>query len=268
MSDEIKSQLINLYVNIRSQILKYNNSTSNTSSSNEQFKKELEKLKESNIERILSYLKESIDFLISKNLNINCNSKSESNSNLTNLNEQTKETIEKESQSKYEKCLRKLEHDIRNHIKIEYELKLQNEFLQSKIDQLENILKVKKIFRDGEINFTDDSINYQYSPTTDRKENEILILRAENTNLKSTIEKLENSEKNLKELCEKYLIEIKNLKEEKEKIKGKKKICDCEEMTKKHEKLFEDFLLVSSQNEFYNKIVKIFLNLLIFSLAI
>ena len=64
MSDEIKSQLINLYVNIRSQILKYNNSTSNTSSSNEQFKKELEKLKESNIERILSYLKESIDFLI------------------------------------------------------------------------------------------------------------------------------------------------------------------------------------------------------------
>ena len=47
MSDEIKSQLINLYVNIRSQILKYNNSTSNTSSSNEQFKKELEKLKNS-----------------------------------------------------------------------------------------------------------------------------------------------------------------------------------------------------------------------------
>jgi hypothetical protein len=228
----------------------------------------LENLKNLNIETILSYLKESIEFLLSKINSHKGDKMIKMKSRDDNLNES------------YEKYMRKLEQDIRNHIRIENELKIEIEFLQSKLENHErNFAKVSKKSKSQEWqsfgnpsqiqNFLNhekyfENKNEVFAPSTNRKENEILILRAENTNLKNTIQtleqKLENSKlsaKRSEEKCEKYLSELETLKEEMDKVIQLNKNCNCEETSIKFNKLQDDFILINSQNDFYSKMVKI-----------
>ena len=77
---------------------------------------------------ILEYIKNSIDILI--NLKVEKKLESEKNANENNA------SLE-DNQNEYEVLLRKLESDIRTHIKIEHQLKLYSEGLQQRIEDLE-----------------------------------------------------------------------------------------------------------------------------------
>ena len=121
----------------------------------------------------------------------------------------------------YEPLLKYNERQLRNHIKNEFMLQLQKEILENKIKGLlireEHYELLKKItnahFENGEFIFND------------RKDNEILILKAENSNLKKAVleyeVQLENKNKKEKELKE-QLDFINKLHEEKIKELNKK----------------------------------------------
>jgi hypothetical protein len=91
---------------------------------------------------IIEYIKNSIDILINlkveekleseKNANANVNSKANENTNNNNYY-----NSKEDNQNEYEVLLRKLESDIRIHIKIEHQLKLYSEGLQQRIEDLE-----------------------------------------------------------------------------------------------------------------------------------
>jgi hypothetical protein len=98
---------------------------------------------------ILEYIKNSIDILI--NLKVEEKLESEkilnerifiANSNLS----------PKDYQNEYEFLLRKLESDIRTHIKIEHQLKLYSEGLQQRIEDLEIENKLKENIYNGNKN--------------------------------------------------------------------------------------------------------------------
>ncbi len=103
-----------------------------------------------------------------------------------------------------EKIIRKYENDIRKFVKEIFEVKIENKTLENKVNFLnkkeEEYEKLKKLTH----SYLDKKTNKFV--INDRKENEILILRGENSNLKKIIEKLENEIKYKNE-------EINNLKD-------------------------------------------------------
>ncbi len=103
-----------------------------------------------------------------------------------------------------EKIIRKYENDIRKFIKEIFEVKIENKTLENKVNFLnkkeEEYEKLKKLTH----SYLDKNTNKFI--INDKKENEILILRGENSNLKKIIEKLENEIKYKNE-------EINNLKD-------------------------------------------------------
>ena len=103
-----------------------------------------------------------------------------------------------------EKIIRKYENDIRKFIKEIFEVKIENKTLENKVNFLnkkeEEYEKLKKLTH----SYLDKKTNKFV--INDRKENEILILRGENSKLKKIIEKLENEIKYKNE-------EINNLKD-------------------------------------------------------
>ena len=103
-----------------------------------------------------------------------------------------------------EKIIRKYENDIRKFIKEIFEVKIENKTLENKVNFLnkkeEEYEKLKKLTH----SYLDKNTNKFV--INDRKENEILILRGENSKLKKIIEKLENEIKYKNE-------EINNLKD-------------------------------------------------------
>ena len=87
----------------------------------------------------------------------------------------------------YEQLLQKTEMQLRFHIKNEYMLKLQKDALENKIKSLlirdEEYEKLKQL--------TNVIVENGHFILNDRKENEIIILKAENSNLKKAINKFE-----------------------------------------------------------------------------
>lgn len=113
----------------------------------------------------------------------------------------------------YESVLRHLEKENRNLYQTVFELKFQLEIYQSSIEEYihmeEEFEEMKQKFKYEGGKFLDN----------DRKDNEILILRAENTNLKQLIKSFENTNEEYKikqkeneTLIEKYKNEISTLK--------------------------------------------------------
>lgn len=114
--------------------------------------------------------------------------------------------------SENEKRLVKLENDIRYYIKKQFQYKIQCEALEMK---LESYLEMEEEFEEMK-----EKLKYEEGTflDNDRKENEILILRAENSNLKKVIEKLEEDKKafeterkNDKEIINDLKTQIENL---------------------------------------------------------
>ena len=104
--------------------------------------------------------------------------------------------------NQYEKILRKYENDKRKLIKRQFQQKLHRESLEYKLEEYMEMeeefeeMKTKLKYEDGK--FLEN----------DRKDNEIIIIRQENSNLKVMISKLENDilvkDKLIEELKEKY----------------------------------------------------------------
>ena len=200
-------QILDLYYDIKSKT---------TNDQNLFVKDEREKMRDMNLKTILNYIKETINILVQlkceESLNrFNSEIKSKFTANEADLIEQ---------QDEYEKIICKLESEIRNHIKIQYQMKLHNESIEFKVQDLECVLvdyeELQKKFEDYE----NKVIANDYSHATDKKENEILILKSENSNLKNIVSNLElkiknsniNNEGKLEEIKKQYEKELnKNL---------------------------------------------------------
>lgn len=123
-------------------------------------------------------------------------------------------TFSKTSFSIYEQIIRENENRIRHLIKKEFELGVQREALEYKVNYL--TIKEKECEKIKEV--TGAVIENGKVLCVNRKDNEIIILRAENSNLKAQIEKNENeiklrTEKEF-EIKQEYLKERKKLKSE------------------------------------------------------
>lgn len=147
--------------------------------------------------QIISYIKEALDILTSRE----------------NLTKETKIFTDNEFNFyQYENLLKKYEKDIRNLIQKNFEYKFQLEVVQCSLDEYSKMedefeeMKVKLKYEDGK--FLDN----------DRKDNEILILRAENTNLKQLITKLEEKIKIYKSSIKEKQVDIDKLANKNEKI--------------------------------------------------
>lgn len=99
---------------------------------------EREKLRKTNPKIVLEYVKSSIDILISTTVKEKLEKISANNSDLINLDET--------EVNEYEKQLRQVESEIRNHIRvsfydiqIEHQMKLFAEVQQTKIDEIEKL---------------------------------------------------------------------------------------------------------------------------------
>lgn len=139
-------------------------------------KKELlDIIKTIKLNTIINYIKESLDIYI--RMNHKNNLKSKSNNSYSHANE--------EMMIKYENCLRNAENTIRNCFSKIFSYKLQTELLENKIinySEMENEYKnMKELYKYENGKFLNN----------ERKENEILILRKENTNIKMKVENLE-----------------------------------------------------------------------------
>lgn len=75
-------------------------------------------------------------------------------------------------------------------------MKLHNEYLEAKVDEYED-LKTEMQRMQNKLDKYEKKIYIEEYGETDKKENEILILKAENTNLKNLI-------RNYEEKCEEY----------------------------------------------------------------
>ena len=175
-----------------------------------------EKVKNASSLQITNYIKESLGILIKEfNRRMDCDNHVEKA--ITPIDQ-------------YERTLQKYEKDIRLLMQRVFEYKFQMEVVQSTLDEYAKIeeeyeeMKVKLKYEDGK--FLDN----------DRKENEILILRAENTNLKGLISKLEEKNSMYKE------------KVKESQSKTKKLLVQNEKLLKQLEKAQKDLNMFSSIN--------------------
>ncbi len=163
------------------------------------------------IETILHYIKESIPILINKKI-----------LEFQNLNKETLNNLNLKNEYIKEYQLLEYENQIKFHIKNFFQLQVEKESLANKIKMLMKIeneyqeMKEKLKYNNG--HFLDN----------DRKENEIEILRRENSNIKKALMKIEEENENLKS---QIFNEKKIIKEQKEKINSLKK--KIEELEKK-----------------------------------
>ena len=152
---------------------------------------------------IINFIKETIPILINKKIN------EENNKNFI----ESSKKINENEQLLYENRLKYLESQLRFYIKKQLQYKIQKESFENKIKNYMNIqlefeeMKQKLKYEDGKF------------MNNDRKDNEIEILRRENSNLKKAILKIEKENILIesKRIEEKKLIE--NLKEQNEKYK-------------------------------------------------
>ena len=171
--DDIKKQLYDLYLHIKENISEL----------------ELVPLNKDNNEKIKSSTEIPILIEHIKNYILLLNQSPKNNSYKYKKNE-----INNEMYKQLEKYIIKLESQIRYYMKNQFQNKIQKDSLEMKIRAYIQIeeeyeeLKEKVKYEDGK--FLDN----------DRKENEIIILRRENSNLKKEINKLEEEKKDIKEL--------------------------------------------------------------------
>ena len=180
---DVKSQLYSYYIDLLNEISSISKSDS-SSLSNHSFN-------ELKISDLIILIKESTKLLIDKKI-----------SQVTWLNKNNKNYYQLENYTK------KIENDLKYFIKQYYEYKVQNDSLEEKVriycvmqEEFEE-LKSKVKYEGGR--FLDN----------ERKENEILILRQENTILKKEISKFEKLQKLNETLKKDYIIKINYLQNE------------------------------------------------------
>ena len=178
----IKEELYILYLEIKGEISKkcieINKSTFDENVSN--FK----------IKTLLNYLKEIIYILLNNKFKINQNIISKENKNNEN-------NIQNTNISQLENEIKKYQADIRYLIKKQFQYRIQKDAMEIKLN---SYMEMEK-----EYDLLKEKVKYEEGRflNNDRKDNEILILREENSNLKKEIIKNEKNSKN-------YELKIKN----------------------------------------------------------
>ena len=177
-----------------------------------------ENIKSITIPRLVDYLHDSIQILITKKIE---DTKIEqkkidqalfnTNINTTKINSQ----INISEKSQYENIIRKLEAKERILYKMDFQNNLQKDAMENKIGEY---MEMEDEFEEMKAKFKYEDGRFLHN---DRKDNEILIIRSENSNLKKSINKLEKQIKIFEEEIKIKENLIKNLKEQNEKLTNK-----------------------------------------------
>ena len=170
--ENIQSQLYELYIDIKTFL---------TSTEKEKQNKETQKEISSTTEpfTIIKYLKNLISIFIEEK-------KLQSKTNSQNLN-QDNNNINRQVES----YIRKLENDLKYSVKKQFMLKIQKDSLEMKI---RGYIEIEEEYEELK-----EKVKYEGGKflNNDRKDNEIIILRRENSNLKKEINKIEEKSQNL-----------------------------------------------------------------------
>ena len=189
-----------------------------------------ENIKNITIPKLVIYIHDSIQILIKKKIEdstMKQKKKDEKYYSILN-NKNYNITLNKDEKLQYENIIKKLEAKERILTKIKFQNQLQKDAMENKIgDYMEmeeefEEMKTKLKYEDGRF------LN------NDRKDNEIIIIRGENSNLKKTIKKLEEQIKNLEKekqqknnIINKYENDIKQLKLKYEEIQKQNEILNA-----------------------------------------
>ena len=174
-------------------------------------------IKSTNIPKLVKYIHDSIQILIKKKIDESKKEQKEEDKKKysSNNKKDTKLLLDNNEIINYETILKKLESKERYLTKLNFQSKLQKDAMENKISDYMEMeeefeeMKTKLKYEDGRF------LN------NDRKDNEIIIIRGENSNLKKTIKNLEQQITNLnKELTDKSKL-ISDLETEKNNLKIK-----------------------------------------------
>ena len=183
------------------------------------------------IPKLINYIHDSIQILIQKKIeDSKKEQKEEDDKNYykKNKNNNNNVPLDNDERLKYENIIKKLEAKERVLTKINFQHKLQKDAMENKIgeymemeDEFEE-MKTKLKYEDGRF------------LKNDRKDNEIYIIRGENSNLKKSITKLEEQITNLenekeqnKNIINTYEIEMAQLKKKLEEIQKQNEILNA-----------------------------------------
>ena len=158
-----------------------------------------EKVSNFKTKTLINYLKEIVYTLLNNKFQIKPKEKMEikNNNNIPDINTQLYE-LENE--------IIKYQADIRNLIQKQFQYKIQKDAMETKLNSYKEMEK--------DYNLLKEKVKYEEGRflNNDRKDNEILILREENSNLKKEILKNEKNSKNYETLIESEKKRIKELK--------------------------------------------------------
>ena len=179
---QLKEELYEIYYSI-TQIL-------NISRTETETQEMIDKIQQSDPFQILNYIRELISIL-TKTTTVKI------------INQP--DNFDNDERRMYENTLRKYESDIRYLIQKNYEYKFQMEVVQNSLDEY---AKIEEEYEEMKTKFKYENGKFLQN---ERKDNEIIILRAENTNLKKIIDKLESKESSLIEKLKQQQTTIKKL---------------------------------------------------------
>ena len=229
---DIKSQLYSYYLDIINQISSY------SQNNNESFPNYNLNYQNLNVSDLITNIKESTSELIKYKI-----------SKITSLNKNNNNYYQLENYTKI------LENNIKYYLRLYFEYKIQNDALEEKI----------RIYHIMQEDFEElkEKVKYEEGRflNNERKDNEIIIIRQENTILKKEIAKLEKINKLNENLKEDYLKKINNLQKEIEQLK--KNLSEMQELNNKKYKneninsnSSSNNKIINSNNNINNKISK------------
>ena len=206
-----KELLYNLYYEIKSEIL-----GSKIEIDEDEYQENINKI---SIPKLITYIHDSIQILITTKIELTKTQQRiedekffSKNNKILNLEQNPISISEKKG---YENIIRKLEEKERYLTKIQFQDKLQKEAMENKINE----------YMDMEDEFEEMKTKLKYEDgrflNNDRKDNEIIIIRSENSKLKNTVDELENEIGKLKNTISEQTKKIDSLKEEIEKLNNR-----------------------------------------------
>ena len=206
-----KELLYNLYYEIKSEIL-----GSKIEIDEDEYQENINKI---SIPKLITYIHDSIQILITSKIELTKTQQRiedekffSKNNKILNLEQNPISISEKKG---YENIIRKLEEKERYLTKIQFQDKLQKEAMENKINE----------YMDMEDEFEEMKTKLKYEDgrflSNDRKDNEIIIIRSENSKLKNTVDELENEINKLKNTISEKTKKIDSLKEEIEKLNNR-----------------------------------------------
>ena len=206
-----KELLYNLYYEIKSEIL-----GSKIEIDEDEYQENINKI---SIPKLITYIHDSIQILITSKIELTKTQQRledekffSKNNKILNLEQNPISISEKKG---YENIIRKLEEKERYLTKIQFQDKLQKEAMENKINE----------YMDMEDEFEEMKTKLKYEDgrflNNDRKDNEIIIIRSENSKLKNTVDELEKEINKLKNTISEQTKKIDSLKEEIEKLNNR-----------------------------------------------